>query len=131
MQANFVTFYSPGTFTAETDTHPIDEWDVEKAVEMARGIKYRYNARPYGFRFTTRGRGDNDLDSQEIARSGMYFLGGKVETLAEVEARNDPKDCVLLANMRDNKIDRIVTNTNSWKWTQPLGDGDIVLDVAL
>lgn len=120
----------PGTFTAETDTKPIDEWDVEKAVEMARGIVQRYNARPYGFRFTTRGRGDADLDSKEIARSGLYYLGGKIETLAEVEARNDPQESILRSNMRINGYDRIVVNTNSWKWTQPLRDGDTVLDVS-
>lgn len=128
LKKHFVTFYSPGTFVAEDDTMPIDGWDVEKAVEMARSITQRYNATPYGFQFTTRARNDEELDSKIVQKSPMYYLGGKVETLEEVEARNDPDERTLLANMRGNGYDRIIVNTNSWKWTQPLHDDDIVLD---
>ncbi len=98
---------------------------------MAGDIRAWNGARPYGFFFRTRSRGPDDLDSKETARSGVYYLGGTVATLAEVEARNDPTEETLRANMRGNGWDRIVTNTNSWKWTQPLGDGDTVLDVKL
>lgn len=131
MEKHFVTFYSPGTFVAETNELPIDAWDTEKAVELARGIKQRYGARPYGFRFSTRSRGPDDLDSKVTAKSPYYFLGGRVETLAEVEARNDPKESILRSNMRGNGYDRIVVNDNSWRWTQPLDAGDVVLDVTL
>lgn len=131
MKAHFVTFLSPGTFVAEEDSKPIESWDTDKAVEMARDIKQRYGARPYGFQFSTRERGPDDLDSKETARSGTYWLGGKVETLAEVEARNDPRESILVSNMRCNKWDRIVTNNNSWKWTQPLREKDTVLEVVL
>lgn len=127
MQRHFVTFYSPGTFVAETTDKPIEAWDVEKAKAMAADIKERYGAVPYGFRFTTRSRKDNELDSSESARSPMYYLGGKVETLAEVEAR-DP-DSILAQNMRSNKYARVVTSTKGWRWTQPLNDGDVVLEV--
>lgn len=51
---NVVTFYSPGTFVSETSDVPIDSWDIEKAKELARGIKERHNATPYGFRFRKR-----------------------------------------------------------------------------
>jgi hypothetical protein len=131
MQQHFVTFLSPGTFVAESTSRPIDAWDVEQAKAMAVDIMERHAARPYGFQFSTRGRGPDDLDSKEIARSGVYYLGGKIETLAEVEARNDPKEEILRSNMRNNGIDRIVTNTNSWKWTLPLRDGDVVLDFTM
>lgn len=131
MQKHFVTFYSPGTFIAESSEFPIKAWDTELAVKMARKVKERYGARPYGFRFTTRARGGRDLDSKVIKTSGLYWLGGKVETLAEVEARNDPKEEILRSNMRCNHYDKIVTNTNSWRWTMPLEKGDVVLDVKL
>lgn len=131
MKQHFVNFLSPGTFMAEETCKPIDSWDIEKAVKMARKIKERYNARPYGFQFSTRERGPKDLDSKETHRSGTYYLGGTVETLAEVEARNDPKEEILRSNMRCNGWDKIVTNRNSWKWTQPLGKNDHVLDVTL
>ena len=128
MQKHFVTFYSPGTFVSEETTREIESWDVDAAVAMAHGITERYDATPYGFRFTTRTRGDADFDSKESARSCLYWLGGKVETLAEVEARNDPKEETLRWNMRHNNYPKIVVNTNSWKFTAPLNEGDVVLD---
>lgn len=130
-QQHYVTFYSPGTFFAETTAKPIKKWDVDEAVEMAHAISERYGARPYGFRFSTRGRDDDELDSRELRTSHLYYLGGRIETIAEIEARNDPDDRILLSNMRCNEWDRIVVNDNSWRWSQPLGKDDVVLDVKL
>ena len=127
-QAHFVTFYSPGTFVAEISTRPIAAWDVELAKQMARDIKERYEAKPYGFRFTTRSRGEDDLDSSVTAESNLYYLGGKVETLAEVKARATADDRILISNMECNGWDRIITNNNSWRWTQPLEPTDVVLE---
>ncbi len=131
MEQHFVTFYSPGTFFAEQDTKPIDSWDVDAAIEMARGITQRYNARPYGFQFTTRTRKDDELDSSVSAKSNLYYLGGRIETLEEVEARNNPDEKILRSNMRGNGWDRIVVNDNSWRTTQPLEADDVILDVVL
>ena len=128
MKQHFVTFYSPGTLFAEQSTKKIDSWDPDVAMEMARGIKERYGATPYGFRFSTRGRGPKDLDSSEIDRSPMYFLGGKIETIEEVRERNDPDERILLSNMEGNGYDRIIVNTNSWRVTQPFNDDDVLLD---
>jgi len=128
VQQHYVIFHSPGTFVAEETRKPVDSWDVDVAVAMARGIKERHRATPYGFCFVTRGRENDELDSREIARSPTYFLGGRVETIEEVEARNDPKESILRGNMRGNGYDRIVVNDNSWRWTQPLRPNDFVLD---
>lgn len=128
IEKHFVTFYSPGTFVAEDTTKPVDSWNVDDAVAMAALITERHNAKPYGFRFITRGRGPDDLDSKVIARSPMHYIGGKVETLAEVQARNDPSERILRANMEGNHWDRIWTATKGWKWTQPLNADDIVID---
>jgi hypothetical protein len=126
MKQQFVTFLSPGTFFHEDTTKPIESWDVEKAKEMARDIKERYGATPFAFYFTT--RADDELDSKQVEKSCTYYLGGKIETLADMEARNDPKEDILRSNMRCNGWDRIITNTNSWKVTQPLNADDVVLD---
>lgn len=128
---HFVTFYSPGTIVAETDTKPVDAWNTDKAVEMARSIHQRHGAVPYGFRFSTRTRGPEDLDSRETAKSPFYYLGGRVETLAEVEARDDPNERILRSNMRGNRWDKIIINENSYRWTMPLDETDVVLDVDL
>lgn len=127
---HFVEFLSPGTFVAESTRKPIDSWDVEAAKEMARGVKERHGACPYGFRFLTYSRGPDDLDSKQAARSHMYFLGGEVRTLEDVERDNLPGEDILRSNMRCNDYKRIITNCNSWKWTQSLEDDDVVLDFA-
>lgn len=128
VQKHFVTFYSPGTFMSETTSRPIDSWDIERAKEMAHDVVERYGATPYGFQFSTRARDDDDLDSKQSAESPFYHLGGKVETLAEVEKRNDPKEDILRSNMRCNGYDRIVVNDNSWRSVRPLGKTDVILD---
>ncbi len=112
----------------EETTKPIDTWDVERAKQMARSITERHGATPFAFQFITRERGDADLDSKETARSQRYYLGGKVETVEDVKRRADPSERILLANMVGNGWGRIITNTNSWRVTQPLEDGDVVLD---
>lgn len=95
---------------------------------MARSIVERYGAKPYAFRFSTRSRADDELDSRETDHSPMYFLGGKVETLAQVKARATEKDSILVSNMEDNGYDRVITTTKGYRCTQPLGEDDVVLD---
>lgn len=128
MIKHFVHFFSPGTFVAEETVKPIESWNIEEAQAMARSIKERYDARPYGFCFVTRERKKGELDSKEVKRSSTYFLGGEVLTLKQVKARNDPNDKILISNMEGNGWDRIVDNRNSWRWIQPLRKDDVVLD---
>ncbi len=131
MHKHFVTFYSPGTFVPETTRLPIERWDTDTAVKMAGDICERYDARPYGFRFSTQSRGPDDLDSKETACGPIYYLGGRVETAEEVLARTDPKEKILRSNIRSNGIKRLIVNDNSWRFTGELHDDDVVLDVTL
>ena len=124
----FVTFLSPGTLFSEPSTQEVEKWDIHAAVERAHTIVARHGATPYAFYFTTRGRNAEDLDSREMDRSCQYFLGGQIETLADVEARNDPNEDILRSNMRGNGIKRVIVNTNSFKSIMPFGDDDILLD---
>lgn len=127
MERHFVTFYSPGTFVAEQTTRQIDSWNIELAQAMAREIKERYDAVPYGFRFTTRTREDDDFDSKETDRSGMYYINCRVMTLVDLEERNNPNEEILRSNMRSNDWDAVVITAEGWKWTQPLHPDDTVL----
>lgn len=128
MHKHFVNFRSPGTIVAEESSREVDSWSIQLACELAHGISERHGATPYGFYFSTRGRGENDLDSKVIDISRMYYLGGKVETLAEIKARNDPADRILISNMEINGWDRVLVNNNSYRYTLPLKSDDIVLD---
>src|SRR5690349_15021804 len=112
MRKTFVEFFSLGTLFPETTVREIPLRDVDEAVIMARDIVERYGAKPYGFQFFDRERKDDELDSRIVNRSGTYYLGGKIETLAEVEARNDPKEEILRSNMRGNGIDKVIVNNN-------------------
>lgn len=129
MQKHYVVFYSPGSLFSETSSYDIDSWDVEKAIELSKDVKERYGAIPYGFRFVTRSREHNELDAKETAHSSMYYLGGIVRTRDEVLAGTDPAEAILRSNVRINDIERIIVNTNSYKFTTELYDDDVVLDV--
>ena len=128
MKKHLVEFYSPGTFVSETTEKEIESWDIQTAMSMARTIKERHGAVPYGFCFNTRERKESELDSKVIKTSNMYYLGGKVETLKEVKARANENDRILISNMEGNGWDQIITNDNSWKITLPLEKDDVVLD---
>jgi|SRR6185369_12565596 len=127
MKKHFVTFLSPGTFVAEETTKEIDSWDVDKAMEMSGQIIERHNALPYGFYFTTLERGDEDFNPRQTSKSGMYYLGGDVLTVDDLKAQNDSSNDILISNMEINGWHKVVVNRNSWSWTQPLEEGDVVL----
>jgi hypothetical protein len=127
---HYVEFLSPGTFESESTIEKCSSWDIDAAVARSRSILQAYNAKPYAFRFTTRGRKDGELDSKEIAHSRLYWLGGKVETAEEILARNHPDESALRLNIKIKQIKRIITNYNSWRFTAALGDEDVVLDYS-
>lgn len=129
MEKHFVKFFSSGTFVAEQTVKEIDSWDVDKAIEMSKEITERYGAKPYGFRFFTKGRTEADLDSKVIAKSGIYFINGVVETLEEIKAKGDPNNRILISNMECNGWDKVVTTHNPYKWTQPFGVNDAIVTV--
>jgi hypothetical protein len=124
MEKHFVEFFSPGSFVAENSTKPIDSWDVDKAVAMSKKVTERYGATPYAFRFVTRSRGKNDLDSTITKTSGMYYMNCKVQTVKDLDPVADE---ILISNMKCNKWDKIVTTTKGYRWSQPLNKGDVVL----
>jgi hypothetical protein len=126
MKKHFVTFLSPGSFVHEETTIAIDSWDVEKAKELAHGIRERYGATPFAFVFTTRSRKAVELDSKEVKRSGRHYLGGRVMTLEEVK-REMPDAKTLISNMEWNDYARVIVNDNSWRTIQPLDEDDVVL----
>lgn len=126
MKEHYVTFYSPGTFVAETTTKRVKKWDVEEALALMHGIEERYHAKPYGFRFTTKKRGFREMNAKEVKSSGTYYVNCKVQTLADIEAEGGPAG-TLAQNMRTNGWDRVATTTEGWSWSQPLKEGDVVL----
>jgi len=124
----YVTFYSPGTFVSETTTKECKWGDVEEALRMSKDIKERYNATPFGFRFERWERNDDEMNGHVSELSGMYYLGGIIKTVEEIEKECNPKDNILVQNMHSNGYKRVLVNANSYGWTQPFKEGDTLLD---
>lgn len=128
MEKKFIVFYSPGTFVAEENTVPCASYDISEACKQAQNITQRYQAKPYGFRFITRSRSDNELGSKETDHSPMYYIDGKVESIEEIEAEHNPDRRILVSNMKINGWSHVVTTMSPYRWTQPLYAGDCVVD---
>ncbi len=139
VRKHYVTFYSPGTFFTEQTTKPIDDWDTKVAVEMAKTVLERYNAKPYAFRFFTQleaepvpdGEGGMlKVEPKEVESTHLFYLGGTLRNFDEVVEKNDPKENILRSNMRGNRMWVIIENTNSWRFTGPFNQEDVIVDDA-
>ena len=124
MKKNFAIFLSPGTFVSEENRVQVESWDVDIAVDMARKIKQRHGAVPYGFYFEEWESGE--WEPKCIKSSNMYYLGGTVKTLADIPDTQENR--ILRSNMVNNHYSRVIENTNSWKVTLPLKKDDVVLE---
>jgi hypothetical protein len=47
--------------------------------------------------------------------------------LAQIKARNYPKDEILIQNMECNRWDKVIENNNSWRSVQVFEDDDVLL----
>lgn len=134
---HYVVFLSPGTFVSESTEKEVTKWHPPLAVGKAERIVERYGAKPYAFYFVTYlvhppiddgAGGTLEVQRKEIARSGLYHLGGNVLSYTDVASRNDPKDSIMLSNMRGNDSPYVIENTNSYKHCSTFGESDVVVD---
>lgn len=138
-EAHIATFYSPGTFFAESSERPVSEWDTREAARIAATITERYGAVPYGFQFRTLlvadpvpdGLGGTmNVQPKELRKSCMYFINGRVLSLAQVKVEM-PSETILIGNMEYNRWTHIVTgplNGKGWRWTQPFAEDAKLVD---
>lgn len=128
---HFVTFFSPGTFVSEYTTKPIKSRNTKLAAQMAREIKERHGATPYGFRFETRIKfiaARITAESPSVKTSKMFYLGGCVRSSAKVLAGKHPTEKILRENVKSNKYPAIIVNRNSYEIACPFLKGDVLLD---
>lgn len=109
----FVRFYAPGSFVANDWTQPVETLDPE-------AVQWPDNA----YAFTLHQRVDM-MDGPEVFTGKAQQIGptyyhpdSKVLTEAEIAARGDSRDLILLANMRCNKWPSVIYSR--WgNWPQP------------
>ena len=114
-QKHYVTFYSPGSFVSESTVKEIHAWSVDLAVHIAKDIKERHGATPYGFRFKT--MESDGWSPKTVKESGMYYLGGRLMRLIDIP--DTKENSILRDNMIFNNYEWVIENTNSWKVTLP------------
>lgn len=123
---HFVMFYSPGTFFAETTQFEIDSWDVDTALELYKSVPN--GLKPYAFRFITRERADDELDSHISDSSNTYFINGKLLTIDDVKELDGDHD-ILIENMNNNGYEYVVQLGDKYKFYQPFKAGDTLVEV--
>lgn len=137
MKKHYVRFMSPGTFFNEESVLEIHGWDIPAAVELAKTVTERYNAKPYGFQFLTKivhdpvPDGDGGVlrvESKQTGRSCFYYLGGRVRTYKEVVNDNAVSESILRDNMRFNEMPVVVENCNSWRFTGAFDEDACIVD---
>jgi hypothetical protein len=135
----YAVFYSPGTFVSESSEREVSNADPAEAVRIAGGIKERYNAMPFGFRFETRlVAGDIDdglggklkVQPRTLETSGMHYINGTPETLDQVRERADPRESILLSNMEGNSMPIVVSGCSPYKWTHEFTADSVVVNAA-
>lgn len=103
---------------------------------MAAQVVERHGARPFAFYFEEHTVADPVDDGQGgklrveprcERRSGRYYLGGTLLTLADVEARGESAR-TLAANMRGNGWPVVIESTRGYKVTQPFEADDAIVD---
>lgn len=123
---SYVTFFRPGDLTPAMWSEIVETWDVEAALALARKIE---GQRPFAFQFST----IDHTGGERLNKSPMHYLGGRVETLADIEARNDPCEAAMLeALKRMGPAACTITYAAGLDWmrTQPLHPADVVLEFA-
>jgi hypothetical protein len=114
----YVEFQSPGLLFAEM-------WDREVKSIDPNAVKWPDNA--YAFRMFKREDieegGQTYTGTRQQIGPTYYHPDSRVETLAEVEARGDPNEKILISNMKGNKWNAIVwTRWNNFP--QPYDEKD-------
>lgn len=117
---HFAEWMFPGIFVSETSVSEVPTRDqFEVAKEAPNGA----------FAFCIFDVAEATVDGEKLSgerknNSPLYYLGGRVMTLAEVE-KEYPNEATLLYNMRNNGYDRII-RTSCGQFV-PFNDGDLVI----
>lgn len=113
----YIVFMSPGSFMSESNSKKIKTKDIKTAVLMAKSIKQRYGASPYGFHYE---------DGNGKQKGPFYYITG---TLRRYEEIPDTREFnILKSNMYCNEWPIVIENKNSYRVTRPFEEKDVIVD---
>ncbi len=113
----FVKYLSPGTFFSETTRVEVKRCDLLIALEQAKEIVERHNARPYGLLFE---------DGNGKVITGIYYLTGEILRLDDISDTEENR--IMRLNMSDPDSSVMVENRNSFKFCAIFYPKDVVID---
>lgn len=109
----FVRFFAPGSFVANDWTVNIDTLDPA-------AVKWPDNAYSFSLheRIDVLDGGETYTGAEKQIGPEYWHPDSRIETLSDIERRNDPRDRILLTNMRCNGWNEVVRSR--WgNWSQP------------
>lgn len=126
-----VTYFSPGTFFAESSSKEFAEIDLKKIATAAKKVKERHGATPWGFEIVEMRR-PVEKGEFEVVPKTVRQIGGRYHLTGELKRYDDipetEKTHILRSNMWGNDWPIIVENRNSWLSTQPFEQEDVIVD---
>jgi hypothetical protein len=129
-----VSFFSPGTFFSETSHKDFQELDLKKICAVAKTMKERHNASPYGFVWEYREL-PTDLPQIEgyklevtpkvIEKStGIIYITGEIIYSKDLISE---RDRILKFNLERNYDGVGVINKNSYIFHAGFNEGDMII----
>lgn len=126
MQQHHVTYLFPGSFFSEESSRKVSAWDVAEALKDIPKLSDTYPP-AFCFYFSTMRREDDEMNGKQVAKSGRYYLGGKVYEYDELPQGKENEILRLNIQHYDGKR-AIKTSAGNW---QPFLPGDTLLDEVL
>ncbi|KQW72338.1 hypothetical protein [Ensifer sp. Root127] len=124
MSTKHIRFLFDASFKSTEYVVETSSWDVEAAAGIAHRLTLERGVQPYAFWFESREPGHGP----EPKISGTYYLGGKLQTLDELRAENDPSAVIMIHHLEARGIERVVTTNCPCLASFPFRDGDHILE---
>ena len=113
----YVEFQSPGSLVSEIDSKKVKSKDLKAVITIAKSIKQRGGASPYGFLFR---------DGNGRQKGFFYYITGTLLRYEEVPIINE--NSILRSNMFCNEWPIVIENRNSYRITRPFEKTDAIVD---
>ena len=129
-----VTYYSPGTFFAESSSKEFDTFDLSKFVSHSANVSERHGAKPYGFSveklelpvtLPKMGTFKVVVEPKVLETSGIYYITGEIIFSEDIVDKD--KD-IFKSNLENNSDGVGIVNKNSYLFHGMFSKDDFIVD---